>query len=101
VTPLLEEFGVETAGLVAFSGGSRHAIAAVAAHGSKISRVDIVSGAMAPGVSHETPPVQRLLSKLATQHPSYFEDYYEGKRGSRVVSTRPSSSVTCGLVLST
>lgn len=79
LTAVLDELGIETAGLIAFSGGSRHAVAAVATHGSRISRMDIVSGATPPDVSRETPPVQRVLSKLATTTPVVLRGLLRGQ----------------------
>lgn len=69
LTAVLDDAGVETAGLVAFSGGSAHALSAAASHPDRIDRVDVVAGATPPVVSAETPTPQRVLSALATWTP--------------------------------
>lgn len=69
LTAVLDDAGVERAGLVAFSGGSAHALAATATHPDRINRVDVVAGATPPSVSAATPTPQRVLSGLAKRAP--------------------------------
>ena len=69
LTALLDDAGVETAGVVAFSGGSAHALATAASHPNRFDRVDVVAGATPPSVDAETPTPQRVLSGLATRVP--------------------------------
>lgn len=69
LTAVLDDADVETAGLVAFSGGSAHALAAAASHPDRIDRVDVVAGATPPSVSAETPTPQRVLSGVAKRTP--------------------------------
>lgn len=69
LTAVLDDASVETAGLVAFSGGSAHALAAASAHPDRIDRVDVVAGATPPSVTTETPTPLRVLSGLATWAP--------------------------------
>lgn len=79
VSAVLDDAGVETAGLVAFSGGSAPALATAVTHADRISRVDIVAGATPPPVSEETPGVQRLLARLATTTPSVLGGLFRGQ----------------------
>jgi pimeloyl-ACP methyl ester carboxylesterase len=79
VTAVLDDAGVETAGLVGFSGGSAHALATAATHPDRVTRVDIVAGATPPAVSEETPGVQRLLARLATTTPSVLGGLFRGQ----------------------
>jgi pimeloyl-ACP methyl ester carboxylesterase len=79
LTPLLDDAGVETAGLVAFSGGAPDALAAAAARPDRIDRLDIVSGATPPDVSEETPAIQRLLARLATTTPTVLRGLFRGQ----------------------
>jgi len=69
LTAILDDAGVETAGIVAFSGGSAHALAAAASHPDRFDRVDAVAGATPPGVTAEAPTPQRVLSGLARWTP--------------------------------
>ncbi len=69
VTAVVDDAGVESADLVAFSGGAPYALAAAATRSDRFSRVDVVAGATPPGVSEETPATQRLLAGLATRTP--------------------------------
>lgn len=69
VTVVLDEFDIESAELIAFSGSSRHAVAAATGQESRLSSVDIVSGATPPSVSEETPGLQRVFFEIATTAP--------------------------------
>lgn len=79
VGAVLDAAGVETAGLVAFSGGSPHALATAATHADRVDRVDLVAGATPPGVSESTPAVQRLLAGLATTTPPLLRGLFRGQ----------------------
>lgn len=79
VGAVLDDAGVRTAGLVAFSGGSPYALAAAATRHRRIQRVDVVAGATPPGVSEETPAVQRLLAGLATRAPLALRGLFRGQ----------------------
>lgn len=78
VGTLLDELDVETARLIAFSGGSRYAVAAAATE-SRISRVDVVSGATPPDVRCESPLVQRMLSTAAVRSPTILRGVLRGQ----------------------
>ncbi|WP_336134436.1 alpha/beta fold hydrolase [Natronomonas amylolytica] len=79
VTPVLDDVGVETAGLVAFSGGAPDALATAATRPDRIDRVDVVSGATPPEISEETPALQRLLARLATATPPLLRGLFRGQ----------------------
>lgn len=79
LTDLLDDAGVETAGIVGFSGGSAHALAAVATHPDRFTRVDAVAGATPPGVTTETPTPQRVLAGLATKAPTVLGGLFRGQ----------------------
>jgi len=50
VAPVLDDAGVDRAGVVGFSGGAPHALAVAATHGDRVTAVDVVSGATPPSV---------------------------------------------------
>lgn len=79
VTAVLDDAGVETAGLVAFSGGAPHALATAASAPDRVTRVDVVSGATPPGVTDATPLPQRLLAGLATATPTLLGGLLRGQ----------------------
>ena len=79
ISAVLDDAGIETAALLAFSGGSPQAIAAAATHGDRVSRVDIVSGATPPSVSEETPAIQQVLATLATRVPPVLGGLLRGQ----------------------
>jgi pimeloyl-ACP methyl ester carboxylesterase len=70
VTAVLDDAGVESAGVVAFSGGSPYALATAATAPTRVDRVDLVAGATPAAVSEDTPTVQRVLARLATSTPT-------------------------------
>lgn len=70
VTAVLDDAGVDSAGIVAFSGGSPYALATAATAPDRVDRVDVVAGATAADVSEATPTVQRVLARLATSTPT-------------------------------
>jgi len=79
VTPVLDDAGVDTAGLVAFSGGSPYALATATTVPDRITRVDVVAGATPPTIDDETPAVQRLLTGLATTTPTILRGLFRGQ----------------------
>lgn len=79
VTPVLDDADVQTAGLIAFSGGGPHALATAATRPDRINRVDIVSGATPPDVSEATPAIQRLLTRVATTTPFVLRGLFRGQ----------------------
>ncbi|WP_121821291.1 alpha/beta fold hydrolase [Halostella salina] len=79
VATVLDDAGVERAGVVAFSGGAPYALAAAATHSDRIARVDLVAGATPPAVSERTPAVQRLLGGLASTTPRVLRGLFRGQ----------------------
>lgn len=79
VGAVLDDADVQTAGLVAFSGGGPYALATAAAKADRVNRVDVVSGATPPNVSEETPTIQRLLAGLAMTTPSILRGLLRGQ----------------------
>jgi pimeloyl-ACP methyl ester carboxylesterase len=68
VAPVLDDAGVDRAGVVGFSGGGPHALAFAATHADRVTSVDVVAGATPPACP-PTPRVQRLLGRLASTTP--------------------------------
>ncbi|WP_396612146.1 alpha/beta fold hydrolase [Haloferax sp. S1W] len=79
VAALLDDAGVESAGLVAFSGGTPHALSTAATHPERVSRVDIVAGATPPKVGPEPPAALRVLARLATTAPLVLRGLLRGQ----------------------
>jgi pimeloyl-ACP methyl ester carboxylesterase len=79
VEAVLDDAGVETAGLVAFSGGALPAFATAATRPERVERVDVVSGATPPSVSVHTPAAQRFLAGLATRTPFVLRGLLRGQ----------------------
>jgi|AntDeeMinimDraft_5_1070356.scaffolds.fasta_scaffold01083_7 pimeloyl-ACP methyl ester carboxylesterase len=71
VAAVLDDAGVEQAGIIGFSGGGPHALAVAATHPDRVSSVDVISGSTPSSVG-ETPPPQRLLEGLAAATPRLF-----------------------------
>lgn len=69
VASVLDDAGVEEAGLVGFSGGAPHALAVAGARPGRVRSVDLVAGATPPSLGPADPPVQRLLGTLAGTTP--------------------------------
>jgi pimeloyl-ACP methyl ester carboxylesterase len=69
VEAVLADAGVESAGLLAFSGGAAHALATAAADPDRFGDVTVVSGAAPPAHVDALPTVQRVLGGLATHTP--------------------------------
>lgn len=66
---LLDDASVQSAGLLAFSGGASHALATAADAPERVDRVDVVAGAVPSAFAAETPRVQRVLGALAGRTP--------------------------------
>ncbi|WP_458210569.1 alpha/beta fold hydrolase [Haladaptatus sp. NG-SE-30] len=79
VSTVLDDADVQTAGLIAFSGGGPHALATAATHTDRINRVDIIGGATSPDVSEETPMIQQLLAGLASKTPFVLRGLFRGQ----------------------
>lgn len=69
VTAVLDDASVESARLIAFSGGAPYAFAAARSLPDRIDRLDVVSGATPPTVTDDRPALQRLLGEMATTTP--------------------------------
>ncbi|WP_280536935.1 alpha/beta hydrolase [Halopenitus sp. POP-27] len=67
---VLDAVGIETAGLVGFSGGSAHALATAATHPDRVDRVDVIAGIAPPRFSDSRSSAPRLLAGLARRAPS-------------------------------
>ena len=79
VSAVLDDANVERAGLVAFSGGGPHALATAVTRPDRVTRVDIVSGAVPPDISEGQPATQRLLAGLATRTPTVLRGLFRGQ----------------------
>ncbi|WP_053947118.1 alpha/beta fold hydrolase [Halolamina sediminis] len=66
---VLDDAGVESAGVIGFSGGGAHALALAATRSDRVESVDLVAGTTPPSVAAETPTPQRVLSGLAGATP--------------------------------
>ena len=71
VVAVLDDAGVDRAGVVGFSGGGPHSLAVAATHPDRVTSVDVISGSTPPSVG-ETPLPQRLLAGLAAATPRLF-----------------------------
>jgi len=71
VVAVLDDAGVDRAGVVGFSGGGPHALAVAATHPDRVRSVDVISGSTPPSVG-ETPAPQRLLAAMAASTPRLF-----------------------------
>ena len=67
VAGVLDDAGVQSAGVVGFSGGGPHALAVAATQGDRVTSVDLVSGSTPP--TGDSPAMQRLLAGLAASAP--------------------------------
>jgi len=94
VTSVLDDAGIDTAGVIAFSGGAPYAFASAATLPERIDRLDIVSGATPPHVTDEQPFVQQLLGGMATKNPGCSGRRSAPKRGLCDTRIRRSSSVS-------
>ena len=79
VRPVLDDAGVESAPLVAFSGGAPYALSTAATPGERVTGVDLIAGATPPSFTDDTPAVQRLLTGLASATPSVLGALFRGQ----------------------
>lgn len=79
VTAVLDDVGVQTAGIAAFSGGSAHALATAATHPERVGRIDVIAGATPPNLSEQTLVIQRVLAGLATRTPRVLRGLFRGQ----------------------
>ncbi|MFB6089554.1 MAG: alpha/beta fold hydrolase [Halobellus sp.] len=76
---VLDGAGVSAASLVAFSGGAPYALSAAARHPERVTRLEVVSGAVPPAISERTPRIQRLLRRLARSVPTLLGGLLRGQ----------------------
>ncbi|WP_232686831.1 alpha/beta fold hydrolase [Halobacterium zhouii] len=76
---VLADASVERAGVVAFSGGAPHALAAAAESGDRVRGVDVVSGSVPAPLREETPTPQRVLGGLAGSTPRLLAGLLRGQ----------------------
>jgi len=69
VDPVLDDAGVESAGVVGFSGGGPHALALAATRDERVHSVDLVASAAPPDCVDAQPRPQRVLQALAARTP--------------------------------
>ncbi|SEW15630.1 alpha/beta fold hydrolase [Halobacterium jilantaiense] len=69
VDAVLADSGVDAAGLLAFSGGTAHALAAAGSDPERFDDVTVVSGAAPPAHVSDQPTPQRVLGALAAHTP--------------------------------
>lgn len=93
VRGVLDDAGVSRVGVVAFSGGSVHALALAATCEESVTEVDLVSGATPPSLQSGTPAVVRLLGTLAERTPRLLKGVV---RGQAWLARRGPASVVVG-----
>lgn len=76
---VLDDVGADSARVVGFSGGGRHALTLAAAHPDRVERVDLVSTAVPPGMREETPAPLKLLGTLAERTPRLLSGLFRGQ----------------------
>jgi pimeloyl-ACP methyl ester carboxylesterase len=69
VFAVLDDADVDTADVIAFSGGAPYAFASAATQPDRIDRLDVVAGAIPTHVTDAQPFAQRLLGGMATTTP--------------------------------
>lgn len=79
LTAVLDHAGVESAGVLGFSGGAAHALAVAAAHPDRVDAVDVLAGVTPPSARRETPTPQRVLSWLAATTPTLLGGLFRGQ----------------------
>jgi pimeloyl-ACP methyl ester carboxylesterase len=80
VRAVLDHAGIDTARLVAFSGGAPYAFAAAAALPDRIERVDAVAGATPPEYARERPTTQRVLNRIGSTAPRVLAALFRAQR---------------------
>jgi pimeloyl-ACP methyl ester carboxylesterase len=76
---VLDAAGVDSAGLVAFSGGAPHALATAASLPERVRGVDVVAGGVPASMRDGTPAPQRVLGALAAATPHALAGLYRGQ----------------------
>ncbi|WP_435117720.1 alpha/beta fold hydrolase [Halolamina sp. C58] len=76
---VLDDAGVESAGVIGFSGGGAHALALAATRPDRVEGVDLVAGTTPPSVAAETPTPQRVLAGLASATPRLLGGLFRGQ----------------------
>jgi pimeloyl-ACP methyl ester carboxylesterase len=76
--PVLDDLGIDRAGVVGFSGGGPHALALAATRPDRVRRVDVVAGSAPPSVV-EAPAVARVLGALSERTPRVVELLLRGQ----------------------
>ncbi|WP_049979852.1 alpha/beta fold hydrolase [Halolamina rubra] len=79
LTAVLDDAGVESAGVVGFSGGAAHALAVAATSPERVDAVDVIAGVTPPSARAETPTPQRVLSWLAATTPTLLAGLFRGQ----------------------
>ncbi len=69
VAAVLDDAGVDRAGVIGFSGGGPHALAVASTHPDHVTSVDVISGSTPPTVGDGPPAMQRLLAAMAASTP--------------------------------
>ncbi|MFC3477859.1 alpha/beta fold hydrolase [Halobacterium litoreum] len=92
VAAVLDDAGVESAGLLGFSGGAPHALAAATDLGDRVTRVDVVAGGVPASEREETPTPQRVLGTLAGATPRVLGGLLRGQAW--LAARRPPAFVT-------
>lgn len=90
---LLDDAGVDSAALFAFSGGVPYALAAAAQFPDRVDRVEVIAGATPTSVRDRMPRLQRLLSAMAQWTPRLLAGSF---RFQRWVAERSSPSLVLG-----
>jgi len=79
VAAVLDDAGVDAAGLLAFSGGAAHALATAADAPERADGVTVVAGATPPGHVDDPPTAQRVLGGLAAHTPRLLGGLLRGQ----------------------
>ncbi|MFW5935616.1 MAG: alpha/beta fold hydrolase [Halolamina sp.] len=79
LTAVLDDVGVESAGVLGFSGGGAHALALAATSPERVDAVDVIAGVTPPSARAETPMPQRVLSWLAGATPTLLAGLFRGQ----------------------
>lgn len=77
---VLDHSGVETADVVAFSGGACYALALAEADADRVASLTLVSGAVPPSLSAGRPRQLQLLSAMAERTPRLLGALLRGQR---------------------
>ncbi|WP_336035759.1 alpha/beta fold hydrolase [Halobacterium yunchengense] len=92
VAAVLDDAGVKSAGVAAFSGGAPHALATAAGLPERVRGVDVVAGGVPGPERDETPPPLRLLGALAARAPRLLGGLLRGQAW--LARRRPPAFVT-------